>query len=319
MPTSIGEMRSDVPAVEQLAQPSAGVPQGALKAAEDRRRVLLRMTGLTRLMERSAGDPDVRIALIDGAIADDPRLVGARVRSIAAEPGHPSSTANDHATQIASMLVGRGPGLLGICPRATILSSAVVDAAILDGTIPPALVASRLASAITAAVREGASVIQLGIGLMAHASAAFAPLAESISEAAARGVSTVAPVGNHGDLASPWLAVPGIVPVAFGTDAAALEPRSNWSPAVARSGLLAPGVDIPGIDRGGQIVLRSGSSFAAAFVTGTFALLRALVPVASSATVWRALTTRHGARGAGDNGPFPLDAEAALQELLARN
>jgi subtilisin family serine protease len=319
MPTSISGMRSDVPAVQQPAQPTAGIPQGVVEAAEDRRRVLLRMTGLTSLMERSAGDPDVRIALIDGAIADDPRFVAARVRSIAAERRQPSSTADDHATQIASMLVGRGPGLLGICPRATILSSAVVDAAMLDDTVPPALVASRLASAIAAAVRDGASVIQLGIGLMAHASAAFAPFAESISEAAARGVSTVAPVGNHGDLASPWLAVPGIVPVAFGTDGAALEPRSNWSPTVARSGLLAPGVDIPGIGRDGQIVLRSGSSFAAAFVTGTFALLRALVPVASSTTIWMALTTRHGAPDVGDNGPFPLDAEATLEELLARN
>jgi subtilisin family serine protease len=320
MSTSIGEMRSDVPVVEHRAGASADTRQGVLHAAVYRRRALLRMIGVAGLMERTDGDPSVRIALIDGAIADDPRLAGTRVISVATERGDPSFAANDHATHVASMLIGRGPGLVGICPRAMILSVPVIDAQILDGTLPPAVVASRLASAITAAVREGASVIQLGIGLAGYASAAFAPLTESVGEAAARGISTVAPAGNRGDLAPSWLAMPGVIPVAFGTDMAELDSRSNWSPTVARSGLLAPGVDIPGMGWDGQISLRSGSSFAAAFVTGAFALLSALVPGASSADIWRALRTKDAFARAGANGPFPLDAEASLQELLlARN
>ncbi len=273
-------------------RPPRLVPRLPGGTADDRAAAVLQDARLGALRRLTAGDPRVRIALLDGSVdTGHPCLAGAAIRELWAEGSRdPDPVARPHATHLASMLVGRGDSVVGLAPCCTLLSVPVVDAAFREGRLTPDTAAARIARAIVRAVAHGADVIQLSMAFAPEIVCPFRPVMRAIWYAAQRGVFTVIAAGDGPTLgASPVLGAPGVVPVA----AAGTGRRvATWSPlggVVATRGLLAPGVGIPGASSPTGYATRSGSSFAAGVVTGGFALLRSLPGVESPAAVWEAL------------------------------
>jgi Subtilase family len=236
---------------------------------------ILRSVGLAQLRAITAGDPAVRIALIDGHVAEHESLSPASIIHLATSADvDPTTETVRHATFIASMLTGRGPEVLSLCPDSRILSIPVVDEAMIKGDTPPDKVAESLARAMMRAVAEAASVIHLSIELRTCERRFLDPLVDAVSFAARRKVRIIMPAGNTGNLSpSALLAAPGVLPVGMAGNATNPDPRSAWGPSIARRGLMAPGTDIPGALSPRGYTRRSGTSFAAAIVTGAFALL----------------------------------------------
>ena len=159
--SALGAHRS--PAADELNGPHAA-------AEGSRRRALLRQAGLLTLSRCTAGRPGTRIALVDGEIGPHRSLEGASISPAALSgSGTGSSSAAAHATFVASILVGRGPDVLGLCPGCTIFSLPAVDDDMLDGTAPHQLTAAGIARAVHIAVEYGCQVIQLGFEVTAMA------------------------------------------------------------------------------------------------------------------------------------------------------
>ena len=266
---------------------------GARRAAEEgRRRELLRQTGLLALRRRTAGSPSILVAVIDGAIGPHSSLAQARIQELPVPAHAKSLSASAHATFIASILVGRGPGVLELCPRCTLLSLPVIGTGMLDGTTSHRFAADTIACAVHAAIQARCQVIQLGIEVTAAAGPWFGPVAEAIRVAAHRGIRTVIPSGNGaGITGSPLVSAPGAIPVAAGRPDGGPQPQGSFGIAVAQQGLLAPGTNIPGAGPAETVSERSGSSYAVPFVTAAFVLLRSLTPRVSATAVWDAILT----------------------------
>jgi subtilisin family serine protease len=94
-------------------------------------------------------------------------------------------------------------------------------------------------------------------------------------------------------------------------------PFPNLGASVGRRGLGAPGERVTSLVPGGGYVLGGGTSAAAAFVTGTAALLWSLFPAASAGEVKTALTQPHGRTRRASVTPPPLNASAAYSFLAA--
>ena len=191
-----------------------------------------------------------------------------------------------HGTYIASLIAGHGSGpgraagVLGVAPDATILSVRVV----LDEQEPgfPVYSANQryknaLARGIRYAVRNGAQVINMSLG----AAAGTGPLRQAIGMAISHGVVVIASAGNdaqQSDGFTPYsypAAYPGVIAVAaVGADGRPASFSDRNSSVV----LSAPGVNIVGAAPGGGYAQASGTSPAAAFVSGVAALIRSRYP-----------------------------------------
>lgn len=90
-------------------------------------------------------------------------------------------------------------------------------------------------------------------------------------------------------------------------------PRSNLAASIGRHGVGAPGDRIPGPGPDGRPFLLSGTSAAAPFVAGAFALFRSAFPHATAAAVRYAVT--HGPDPRRSVTPPLLGAWAAYRAL----
>jgi subtilisin family serine protease len=271
------------------------------------------------LVSASAGASDVTIALIDGPIfAAHPSLADARiVIAPASRADEPDPFALAHATFLASMLVGAPGAALGLCPGCTLLSFPLVDGSVLHGDVPADEVAGRFAVAIREGVARGAAVIQLSLDFSALPDEAVTPIREALAAAAVAGVRTVAAAGNTaGPSASSVLAAPGVVPVGIGRFDGSAHRLTSWGVAIGAQGLLAPGEAIVGAVPPDRYELRSGSSYAASFVTAAFALLRTLPTRLDPDLIWGQLLAAHRPTAARSLVPPPLDGDLS-RELLA--
>jgi subtilisin family serine protease len=254
----------------------------------------LSQTRLERLLGLTHGNPHFRIALIDGMIdSSHSGLLGAYIlKDIPSRFSGSAPLASAHATFIASILVGREDGLLGICRECTLLNIPVVDADFELGSLPSDVAAAKIARAIVRSVELGASVIQLSMEFSPNLGRAFEEVVNSLQYASKHGVRAVIAAGNSAILGgSAVLNSMGVVPVAMADQGGFPDSRSNLGLLIGARGLLAPGVDIPGATLPTGIGTGSGSSFSAAFVTGTFSLLCSLFPKLSRDLVWDALLT----------------------------
>lgn len=246
--------------------------------AEWGRRRILRQAGMLELCRTTRGAARVRIALIDGPILrSHPALKDARIieypQVVGVEAADPA-----HATFIASLLVGRSLGVLGIAPDCTLLSLAVQDEAFQDLELPASEAARRIACAIQRAIDLQADLIQLSSEFLPQSDSAFAPVVLAIARAASLGICTVVAAGNQPRLgASRIMLVSGVLPVAAATADGSVHPTAPLSPAIGR-GIRSPGVGLPGATTDGGVGERSGSSFAAALVSGTLALMKGIHP-----------------------------------------
>lgn len=222
-------------------------------------------------MDRSSFGEGVRVAILDSGVMPHPALDGARVTSVDLLAGTGGEMAQ-HGTSVASLLVGNGKGVSGICPASELLSIRVVGA---DGTGD----SFTLAAGVYEAIRMGAQVINISMGSRGDSGV----LEDAISAATAAGVVVVASTGNDG--------VDGVLyPARYaGVIAVSAVDASNRHMFFANRGrevdLTAPGLGVAAAGPDDEVVLFSGTLASAPFITGAVAILLSADPGLSPADI----------------------------------
>jgi subtilisin family serine protease len=281
----------------------------------------LNLVNLPALMKLSEGRPEITIGLIDGPVArDHPDLAGGRIREI---PGAGASAcavitspACRHGTFVAGILAARrGCAAPAICPGCTLLVRPIFSEAAGPGGLPSAS-PQDLAEAIIACIDAGARVLNISAAITQPVARGERSLKEALGEAARRGVIVVAAAGNQGSLGC--TAITGdswVIPVVAYEAADKPLGQSNLGASIGRNGIGAPGARVTSLGAGGKPVTGGGTSAAAAFVTGTAALLWSQFPQAPPATIKLAIVSGRLLRRTTVVPPL-LDAWAAHQALL---
>jgi hypothetical protein len=236
---------------------------------------------------------NVRVAVIDARVdTDHPDLKDAVARSFDAIGG--SDAAPDfHGTAVAGIIRARGL-VEGAAPEAQLLA---VRAFRTKGVgALPETTTHVLLTAVDWAVKNGAKVLNMSF-VGAHDPA----LQQVIEAAGQKGIVVVAAAGNggpNGPAAYPG-AYPGVIAVTAVDQADGRYVFANRGSYIAVS---APGVDILAPVERGRHAYVSGTSFAAAYVSGIAALLLEREPQLDAALVTELIVT-----GADDVGPAGRD------------
>ena len=207
----------------------------------------------------------VKIAIIDtGVAAGHPGLRGRIAASENFVDGGETSFASDrHGTAVAGVIAARDRDYAGMAPDAEVI--ALKACWYLDAASAKALCSSwTLAKAVDYAIRSGARVLNMSLG-----GPPDALLSRLIGRAVERGMIVVAAAADGGAPGFP-ASLPMVIAVfSCGTGGQAEVP--GWT--AARFAIAAPGIDIlTTVPQTGYDFV-SGSSLAAAHVTGVVALL----------------------------------------------
>jgi subtilisin family serine protease len=226
--------------------------------------------------------------------------------------GSDSSKPDVHGTGIAGIISAHGV-LEGIAPAARIIgvrAFAPTEAGVQYSTTVMVLKAMNLALAQQAKVMN-----------LSFAGSADPLMQRAVGAAAGRGAIMVAAAGNNGHLAPPAYpaAYPEVIAVTAVDADDRLYPKANIGGYVA---LAAPGVDVLVPTPGNSRELESGTSFAAAHVTGIIALLLERNTNLTAAQARAALTggaTDLGGRGRdAEYGAGRANAAASLKLVSTR-
>ncbi len=246
------------------------------------------------------------IAIIDTGIDEThPDLAGS-VRDHFDAVGDGKWDSGAHGTSIAGIIAAHGK-LLGIAPDATLLSIRAFPAATNEATT------ESLRRGLDWAAEQHAEVVNMSL-----AGPEDPVVDATVTAAIAEGIIVVAAAGNEGPGAPPAhpAAVKGVLAVTATDQADSLFARANTGGYISVS---APGVDILSASPGGGYSLESGTSQAAAHVSGLVALLRAIRPdltPAGALDLMEHSAKDLGAPGMDDNfGAGRIDAGAALKAL----
>lgn len=231
---------------------------------------------LERVWSSTLGDPRVCIAVLDGPAAlAHPAFDGALVRQVdfsgGAKPAR--GVGLRHGTHVASLIFGQHDGAVrGVAPKcrgAVIPIYGEQD----DGSLVPCS-QMELTRAISLAVAVGANVINISAGVYDETGEPEPSLARAIRLCEEQGILIVAASGNDG-CACPH--IPAASPTVLAVGAADRDGNplgfSNWSELYRGHGVLAPGDAVAGAAPGGQTHRASGTSVAAAVVSGVAGLL----------------------------------------------
>lgn len=253
----------------------------------------LTQTRLTTLMNRTAGRSSVRIGLIDGPVRlDHPGLARGSVQPLTPSAGctHPTSRACEHGTFVAGILSARRTsGAPAICPECTLLVRTVFGESSGNRRIPEST-PSAVAQAIVDCLSAGARVINLSLGVVQRTTCRDRALEDALDLAVASGAIVVAAAGNQGAIQTSAITRhAGVLPVTACDRSGRPTTDTNLSHLAARRGLSAPGDAIMSLAPSGLSKRHGGTSAAAAFVTGTIALLWSEYPRATVQEVWQAL------------------------------
>jgi subtilisin family serine protease len=272
---------------------------------------------------QTATGTGVVVAVIDSGSGPHPDLdanllPGTDLRAGSGVPDGTDVGSIGHGTHVAGTIAavaGNGIGIAGVAPGAKILPIRILG--------PEGAGTTRdLATAITAAVASGARIVNLSLGSLNE----DARVTAAIADATARNVLVVAAAGNDGPSGSPkWPAANDLTLAVTALDRDGNPAASGQRGAYIDLG--APGVSIlstvPAALRGRDYELQSGSSMAAAFVSGTAAILLSIKPDLSVQELREMLlvTARDvGALGRDDATGFGMvDAAAAVAELGRRH
>jgi hypothetical protein len=184
---------------------------------------------LTGLMERTSGNPGVRVGIIDGPVATHhPDLMGEHLRQISGNNRATCTQANSmaclHGTFVAGILCAkRGSAAPAICPDCTFLIRPIFAETTVGREQLPSATPQELAAAIIECIDAGARVINLSLALAQPANKGEQALEEALDQAVKRGVIVVGAAGNQGTLGSsaitrhPWV-IPVCLRLARETD-----------------------------------------------------------------------------------------------------
>jgi subtilisin family serine protease len=279
------------------------------------------LVNLTALMERTSGNPDLKIGLIDGpVVTEHPDLATEHVREIPGNNSSACSQANStaclHGTFVAGILSAkRGSVAPAICPNCTLLVRPIfAETVAADGEMPNAM-PEALAQAILDCIGAGARVLNISAAFSQPSLTRERPLEEALNRAARRGVIVIAAAGNEGVLGSTAITChPWVIPVVGYDQQGRPMNHSNLGSSIGRRGLGAPGDRITSIGANGKPLTLGGTSAAAPFVTGTIALLWSEFPTATATEMKFAATHAHIPRRRTVVPPL-LDAWAAYQVM----
>lgn len=251
----------------------------------------------------------VLVAVIDSGIdASHPELAGVIADSFdALKPGGPHA----HGTAIAGIIAAHSR-LMGVAPAAQILAVRAFDPSGggAEGTT------FNILKGLDWAASKGARVIN-----MSFAGPADPGLTRALAAARQKGIVLIAAAGNAGPKSPPLYpgADPNVIAVTATDANDNLFAASNRGNYIA---IAAPGVDILLPSPGGAYQVSSGTSFAAAQISGIVALILERKPGLSPEAVRKILTST--ARDLGRKGPDPefgaglADAYQALMALDSR-
>jgi subtilisin family serine protease len=218
-----------------------------------------------------------------------------------------------HGTAVASLIGARGDnglGISGVAWRVRLMPVKVLHDRGWGTTVT-------LITGLRYAVANGARVINLSV----NGSEPSQALEEAIRQAEAQGALVVTSAGNDGEnrdrVASYPASIgsPALLTVASSSRAGNLGSGSAYG--VAGVDIAAPGEGVITSGLNGAFASQSGTSFAAAYVSGAAALLASARPSATAAQLRNALV-RSARRGAGVDrwiGGGRLDVQAALERL----
>nr|WP_095757632.1 type VII secretion-associated serine protease mycosin [Streptomyces xinghaiensis] len=277
---------------------------------------------------RTTQGEGVTVAVLDtGVDGDHPDLTGQVLQGkdfigFGARPGDRAWAR--HGTAMAGIIAGHGhgpgngDGVLGVAPRAKILPVRVI----LEDSDPARKRArgnrgGALAEGIRWAADQGADVINLSLGDDSESAHPEPGEDSAVQYALAKGAVVVASAGNggeDGDRVSYPAAYPGVIAVTAVDRFGARAPFSTrrWYATVC-----APGVDVVIADPDRRYYEGWGTSAAAAFVSGSAALVRSAHPGLSPAQVKKLLedTARDSPPGGRDDalGRGMVDPAAAIR------
>ena len=240
------------------------------------------------------------IAIVDSGVDNThPDLIGSVAETFAGASEPPPDS---HGTEISGIISAHGI-VRGIAPEAKLLDVRVFA----PGHDRQAVATSfNVVRGIDWALSRHARVIN-----MSFAGPRDSLLEESIKAAAARGAISVAAAGNGGPQAAPAYpaAYPGVIAVTATDVADHLYSQANRGSYISVS---APGVDVlaPSGDHAHQLL--SGTSYAAAHVSGIIALMIERYPALDAGTVRLAL-----AAAAVDLGPPGRDDQFGVGRVNA--
>jgi cyanobactin maturation PatA/PatG family protease len=243
---------------------------GATAAPSNARSQFASIPGLAALWEETKGDRQVCVGVLDTPLdLADPCLGSTEINQ--AWDGD-FRHCSRHGSEVASIIFApHNSYVLGIAPACSGVSIPIFDC-------DPDRVASsqqgRLASAILDVTAAGADIINISAGQLVSGRDAEPTLMEAVRRCASSGALIVAAAGNDG---CNCLHVPAALPCVLSVGAMRRDGRplsqSNWGSVYGQQGILATGEDIPVAGPYGQPVLRTGTSYATAIVSGVAALL----------------------------------------------
>jgi thermitase len=219
---------------------------------------------VTLLSQPGTNGEGVLVAVLDTGVDSDHEDLGGRV--VVSMNFTSSPTADDicgHGTHVAGIIAAssnNGIGIAGLAPASCIMSIKVADDEGRTG-------AKVMAEGIRWAVDNGASVINISAEF-------FEPspdLEEAINYAWEQGALVIAAAGNQGNQTPVYPACyENCIAVAASSPDGTLAPLSNYGDWVD---VVAPGFEIYSTLPGDSYGYKSGTSFAAAHVSGLAALL----------------------------------------------
>jgi len=244
--------------------------------------------------QRWSSGVGVRVALIDSQVdAAHPDLRG-RVR-FARDFTGVGATPDRHGTEVAGVIAAvanNRQGIVGVAPEAELLALRACWPLDADGASAQCN-SYTLAQALAAAVEAHAQIINLSLGGPAD------PLLEQLTAyAIGQGAIVVGAVPPDGRRDGFPLSVPGVIAVGVAGEAA------------PPGALHAPGREVLTLEPGGHYDYASGSSLAAAHVSGALALMLAQDPQLTATTARELLV-----RSAADTASASINACAALSAL----
>ena len=245
---------------------------------------------------RYANGDGVRVAVVDTGIdATHPDLAGRIIEQhdfVAASLQ--AGVVERHGTEVAGVIAAvanNHVGIVGVAPDAQLLSYRACWG--VPDTLGARCDTYTLALALGAAISSGADIVNLSLG-----GPSDPLLGQLASYAVDNGMIVVGAVPPDGRMDGFPIGVPGVIAV-----------RGNDEPTPRRPALAAPSLDILTLEPGGHYDYASGSSLAAAHVSGALALLLQLKPRLDASQLFALL------QRSGDVAHAPIDACTAAGSL----